>query len=148
MRRKLSFLLAYGMLVLFGGLGALLLLWGDKAPRASLAENRMLAGFPELSWDAVKDGSFMSGLEDYLSDAVPERQVFVAGADRLLASLSLETAADKAQEADDPAAGLIDYYRGKRLVLINLQATPYDDRADLVIHDKLGAVLTAVCGES
>lgn len=100
MRRKLSFLLAYGMLVLFGGLGALLLLWGDKAPRASLAENRMLAGFPELSWDAVKDGSFMSGLEDYLSDAVPERQVFVAGADRLLASLSLETAADKAQEAD------------------------------------------------
>ena len=47
-----------------------------------------------------------------------------------------------------PAAGLIDYYRGKRLVLINLQATPYDDRADLVIHDKLGAVLTAVCGEA
>ncbi len=47
-----------------------------------------------------------------------------------------------------PAAGLIDYYRGSRLVLINLQETPYDSRADLVIHDKLGAVLTAVCGEA
>ena len=47
-----------------------------------------------------------------------------------------------------PAAGLIDYYRGSRLVLINLQETPYDSRADLVIHDKLGAVLTAVCGDA
>ncbi len=47
-----------------------------------------------------------------------------------------------------PAAGLIDYYRGSQLVLINLQETPYDSRADLVIHDKLGAVLTAACGEA
>ncbi|MEA4824975.1 MAG: NAD-dependent protein deacylase [Clostridiaceae bacterium] len=47
-----------------------------------------------------------------------------------------------------PAAGLIDAYRGQRLVLINLQPTPYDSRADLVIHDKLGAVLTAAYGEA
>ena len=33
-----------------------------------------------------------------------------------------------------PAAGLINYYRGDRLVLINRDATPYDSRADLVIH--------------
>ncbi len=45
-----------------------------------------------------------------------------------------------------PAAGLIDYYRGHRLVLINLQPTPYDDRADLVIHDRLGNVLTNAYG--
>jgi len=45
-----------------------------------------------------------------------------------------------------PAAGLIDYYRGAKLVLINLQETPYDTRADLVIHRKLGEVLTAVYG--
>ena len=45
-----------------------------------------------------------------------------------------------------PAAGLIEYYRGQRLVLVNLQETPYDARADLVIHRKLGEVLTAVCG--
>jgi NAD-dependent deacetylase len=39
-----------------------------------------------------------------------------------------------------PAAGLIDYYRGKKLVLINKSATPMDGRADLVIQDGLGAV--------
>lgn len=41
-----------------------------------------------------------------------------------------------------PAAGLIDYYRGKRLVLINRDATPYDNRADLVIHENLGTVFS------
>ena len=45
-----------------------------------------------------------------------------------------------------PAAGLIDYYRGHRLVLINLQETMMDSRADLVIHDRLGSVLSAVYG--
>ena len=39
-----------------------------------------------------------------------------------------------------PAAGLIDYYRGNKLVLINKSATPMDSRADLVIQDGLGAV--------
>lgn len=43
-----------------------------------------------------------------------------------------------------PAAGLIDYYDGNRLVLINEQATPYDHRADLVITDKIGDVFAAV----
>ncbi len=41
-----------------------------------------------------------------------------------------------------PAAGLIRYYRGKRLVLINLDRTPYDDYADLVLHEKLGDVFS------
>ena len=41
-----------------------------------------------------------------------------------------------------PAAGLIDYYRGNRLVLINRDPTPRDDRADLVIHDTLGHVFS------
>jgi len=40
-----------------------------------------------------------------------------------------------------PAAGLIRYYGGKRLVLINKSETPYDSHADLVIHDAIGAVL-------
>ena len=39
-----------------------------------------------------------------------------------------------------PAAGLINYYQGDRLVLINRDATPYDGQADLVIHDSLGNV--------
>lgn len=41
-----------------------------------------------------------------------------------------------------PAAGLIKYYRGKRLVLINRDETPYDAHADLVIHDSLGNVFS------
>ncbi|MDD6222739.1 MAG: NAD-dependent protein deacylase [Lachnospiraceae bacterium] len=39
-----------------------------------------------------------------------------------------------------PAAGMIDYYKGNKLVLINKSATPYDGRADLLIHAPLGEV--------
>ena len=41
-----------------------------------------------------------------------------------------------------PAAGLLRYDRGNRLVLINRDATPYDGEADLVIHDSLGNVFS------
>ena len=41
-----------------------------------------------------------------------------------------------------PAAGFLRYYRGNRLVLINRDSTPYDDRANLTIHDSLGKVLS------
>ena len=40
-----------------------------------------------------------------------------------------------------PAAGLIRYFRGKNLVLINKSVTPYDDQADLVIHESIGKVM-------
>ena len=43
-----------------------------------------------------------------------------------------------------PAAGLINYYRGNQLVLINRDPTPYDREADLVIHDSLGKVLGGI----
>ena len=39
-----------------------------------------------------------------------------------------------------PAAGLINYYRGHKLALVNLSQTPYDNEADLVIHEKIGEV--------
>ena len=39
-----------------------------------------------------------------------------------------------------PAAGLIHYYRGHRLVLINRDATPFDGQADLVFHQSLGSI--------
>ena len=41
-----------------------------------------------------------------------------------------------------PAAGLINYYRGSRLVLINRDETPYDGNADLVLHESLGDVFS------
>ena len=40
-----------------------------------------------------------------------------------------------------PAAGLLNYYRGNRLVLINKSVTPMDGRADLVISGPIGEVL-------
>ena len=43
-----------------------------------------------------------------------------------------------------PAAGLINYYRGNRLVLINRDATPYDSQADLVFHESLGDIFSSL----
>ena len=43
-----------------------------------------------------------------------------------------------------PAAGLIDYYRGNKLVLINKSATPYDRRADLRIEGKIGEIFSKI----
>lgn len=43
-----------------------------------------------------------------------------------------------------PAAGLIRYFRGNSIVLINRDETAYDDRADLILRDKIGEVMNAV----
>lgn len=39
-----------------------------------------------------------------------------------------------------PASGLINYFRGDNLILINRDATPFDSRADLVINESLSEV--------
>lgn len=39
-----------------------------------------------------------------------------------------------------PAAGLINYFRGDKIVLINKSTTAYDKKADLVINDSIGKV--------
>lgn len=43
-----------------------------------------------------------------------------------------------------PAAGLIRYYRGNKLVLVNLSETSQDQFADLVIHEKIGEVFSEI----
>ncbi len=43
-----------------------------------------------------------------------------------------------------PASGLINYFRGKNLVLINKDYTPYDSFANLVINEKLGRVFEEI----
>ena len=43
-----------------------------------------------------------------------------------------------------PAAGLVRYFHGRHLVLINRDATPMDSECDLVIHDKVGEVLSSL----
>ena len=43
-----------------------------------------------------------------------------------------------------PAAGLIHYFKGSKLVLLNKSATQADEQADLVIHDPIGEVLSQI----
>ena len=43
-----------------------------------------------------------------------------------------------------PASGLINYFRGKYLVLINKDSTPFDNRANLVINENLGKVFKTI----
>ena len=45
-----------------------------------------------------------------------------------------------------PAAGLIDYYRGDKLVLINKSPTSFDRRADLLLSESIGQALTEAVG--
>ena len=48
-----------------------------------------------------------------------------------------------------PAAGFIQYYSGDKLILINKSETPYDRKANVLIHDSIGKVLSeVVCDES
>ena len=41
-----------------------------------------------------------------------------------------------------PAAGLIDYYQGNKLVLVNKTATPKDNMADLVVRGSIGEIFS------
>lgn len=43
-----------------------------------------------------------------------------------------------------PAAGFIDYFQGRHLVIINMTPSPRDRQADLVIADKIGEVLGSI----
>ena len=43
-----------------------------------------------------------------------------------------------------PAAGLIDYFRGDHLVVINKSVTSRDKNADLVIQDSIGKVFEQI----
>ncbi len=67
-------------------------------------------------------------------DTVEKSVDAIAGADLLIVAGTSLTVY--------PAAGLIRYYRGSRLVLINRDATPFDSQADLVFHRSLGEIFS------
>lgn len=46
-----------------------------------------------------------------------------------------------------PAAGLVDYYRGNKLILINKSVTSLDKKADLLINDSIGKVFASLLTE-
>ena len=43
-----------------------------------------------------------------------------------------------------PAAGLIDYYRGNKLVLVNKSTTPMDSRANLLVSGSIGEIFDQI----
>ncbi len=77
MKKRLSFYITFACIAVFGSLGLMLLIRGEKGARPSDSENRMLAGFPVFSLSSVADGSFMEGMESYLSDAMPARNTII-----------------------------------------------------------------------
>lgn len=71
--------------------------------------------------------------EEALNDETVEMSVHaISGADLLIVAGTSLTVY--------PAAGLLRYYHGNHLVLINRDATPFDSQADLVFHESLGAI--------
>ncbi|MGN0692525.1 MAG: Sir2 family NAD-dependent protein deacetylase, partial [Oscillospiraceae bacterium] len=44
-----------------------------------------------------------------------------------------------------PANGLINYFKGKKIAMINKSPTDYDDKVDLLISDGIGGVLDKAC---
>ena len=47
-----------------------------------------------------------------------------------------------------PASGLVKFFSGKHLILINKTSTPYDDYAEIVINDSVGKTLKSVCPDT
>jgi len=71
--------------------------------------------------------------ENLNSEVLWKSQALIAGADVLIvAGTSLRVY---------PAAGLVEFYRGDKMILINTAPTPYDSRADYVIPDSVGKVM-------
>ena len=75
--------------------------------------------------------------EESLNEETLEKSVYaIAHADLLIVAGTSLTVY--------PASGLINYFRGKNLVLINRDTTPFDNRADLVINESLGKVFEEI----
>ena len=84
----------------------------------------------------VFTGFLESGKTRFIQQTLEDAVFYISHADMLIVGgTSL---------AVYPAAGLIDYYRGNKLVLINKSATPMDARADLLIQDGLGNVFSQI----
>lgn len=75
--------------------------------------------------------------EEGLDDETVENAIFaIQNADMLIVAGTSLTVY--------PASGLLHYFRGENLVLINRDSTPYDNRANLVIHESLGKVFEQI----
>ena len=95
---RLKFYLMYGCLAALGLLGLGMCVFSPKAARESYTENRMLAAFPQLTLASLRDGSFMDGVEDWLSDAAPERDGIISTTERAVELLGVGQASAEQEE--------------------------------------------------
>jgi len=92
------------------------------------------AGVPRCDCGGIVKPDVVLYEESLNSDTIEGAVAAIAAADLLIVAGTSLTVY--------PAAGLINYYRGKRLVLINRDVTAYDYRANLVFHDSLGRIFS------
>ena len=90
MKHRASLIIVYLCLLSLFTLGAAELLLTDKEERASLTENRMLQGFPQLSAQSVLSGSFMEDFEAFLSDGFFARDKIADVTDGIMGLFRLE----------------------------------------------------------
>lgn len=86
---RISFIPIYLLLSLLFGVGLMLCLFGEKESRVSDRENRMLAGFPEVSRESITSGAFMTGLENWLSDNMFERDAIIEASNAFMGKIAL-----------------------------------------------------------
>ena len=98
MKKRLPFYITFVSIAIFGALGLMLLIRGEKEARPSDAENRMLVGFPAFSLGAVGDGSFMDGMESYLADAMPARNTIIVNTASWMNAFSIGRSAPSEEE--------------------------------------------------
>ena len=99
----------------------------------------------------LKEVIIMSSFEKNLSEGNVAKQLILFSLPFLASNIiqSLYSVADMlivggTSLAVYPAAGLIDYYNGNKLVVINNSATPRDKQADLLIQQGLGSVFSQI----
>lgn len=91
-------------------------------------------GIPRCSCDGIIKPDVVLYEEQLDGDTIEGSVMAISRADLLIVAGTSLTVY--------PAAGLVNYYRGNRLVLINRDATPYDNQADLVFHENLGNIFS------
>ncbi len=92
------------------------------------------AGIPRCDCGGIVKPDVVLYEESLNSDTIEGAVAAIAAADLLIVAGTSLTVY--------PAAGLIHYYRGKRLVLINRDETPFDHQANLVFHASLGEIFS------
>ena len=89
MKKRASFVAMYLCLLMLFTCGVGELVFVDRAARPSPTENRMLQGFPKLSFSSVFSGSFMDEFEAFLSDGFFFRDAAARFSDGVLGLFAL-----------------------------------------------------------